>query len=88
LGQSVTQERLLRIEISEQFVKKTLDVNQIRVRDLDGIAKIELLQNDLDLLKNKKTFHTICSKLKQFGFTSVAVDPEGYRPGKINVIAD
>jgi len=87
-GQSVTQERLLRIEISEQFLKKILNVNHIRVRDFNGIAKIELLQNDLNLLKNRKTFHTICSKLKLFGFTSVVVDPEGYRAGKINVIVD
>jgi PP-loop superfamily ATP-utilizing enzyme len=26
--------------------------------------------------------------LKQIGFDSVIVDPEGYKPGKINVIAD
>ena len=30
----------------------------------------------------------ITEKLKMIGFTAVEVDPEGYKPGKINVIAD
>ena len=27
-------------------------------------------------------------KLQMIGFSSVQIDPEGYKPGKINVIAD
>ena len=30
----------------------------------------------------------ISEKLKMIGFTDVEVDQEGYKPGKINVIAD
>ena len=30
----------------------------------------------------------ITSKLEQIGFKSVYIDPEGYKSGKINVIAD
>ena len=30
----------------------------------------------------------ITEKLKMIGFSSVEVDPEGYKPEKINVIAD
>ena len=30
----------------------------------------------------------ITNKLKLIGFLSVRVDPDGYRPGKINVITD
>jgi uncharacterized protein len=30
----------------------------------------------------------ITEKLKMIGFIAVEVDPEGYKPGKINVIAD
>ena len=37
---------------------------------------------DNDVLKQ------ISEKLKMIGFTAVEVDPEGYKPGKINVIAD
>jgi uncharacterized protein len=28
------------------------------------------------------------AKLQMIGFSSVQIDPEGYKPGKINVIAD
>ena len=30
----------------------------------------------------------IIIKLQQIGFKKVVLDPEGYRPGKINVITD
>jgi uncharacterized protein len=30
----------------------------------------------------------ITEKLKMIGFTTVEVDPDGYAPGKINVILD
>ena len=87
-GQRVTPERLLKIELSEQFIKKETNAKQVRVRDLGGIAKLELAPHELKLLNNKKTFNKIHSKLKEFGFTSVVVDPEGYKPGKINMIFD
>ena len=87
-GERVVAERLLRIELSEKFVKQTINAKQVRVRDLNGVAKLEVAQNELNYLNNKKTLEKISSQLKQFGFSSVIVDPEGYRPGKINVTVD
>ncbi len=87
-GERVVAERLLRIELSEKFVKQIINAKQVRVRDLNGVAKLEVAQNELNLLNNKKTLEKISSQLKQFGFSSVIVDPEGYRPGKINVMVD
>lgn len=86
-GQRVTAERLVRIEMSEKVVKQISNVKQVRVRDLNGVAKIEVDSNELDLL-NEKNLKSIRSKLQLFGFSSVIVDPEGYKPGKINAIAD
>jgi pyridinium-3,5-biscarboxylic acid mononucleotide sulfurtransferase len=87
-SQRVTQERLIRIELSEKFVKQTINAKQVRVRDIDGIAKLEVLPNELILLNDKKIFKKISSKLRLYGFSSIVVDPDGYRPGKINVIID
>ena len=87
-GQRVTAERLARIEVGESFIKQILNVNQIRVRDFNGIAKIELEKNDLVQLSDKTKLNEISSKLEQIGFKSVVIDPEGYKSGKINVIAD
>lgn len=86
-GQRVTAERLARIEIGEMFVKQTTGAKQVRVRDINGIAKIEIGSDELTLAK-KSNLDDLFAKLKSIGFTSVTLDPEGYRPGKINVIAD
>jgi uncharacterized protein len=87
-GQRVNAERLARIEVGESIVKQTLGVTQVRVRDFDGLAKIEVGSNELHLLSNPLKLNEIFLKLKQIGFKSVVVDPEGYKSGKINVIAD
>jgi len=41
-GQSVTAEKLTRIEIGETIVKQLTNVKQVRVRDIAGSAKIEV----------------------------------------------
>ena len=87
-GQRVTAERLTRIEVGESIVKQVLDVNQVRVRDLDGVAKIEVEKNQLYKLSDKIKLNEINSRLEQIGFKSVLIDPEGYKSGKINVLAD
>lgn len=87
-GQRVTAERLTRIEVGESFVKQILNVNQVRVRDFNGIAKIEIEKKEFEKLSDKIKLNEITSKLEQIGFKSVLIDPEGYKSGKINVIAD
>jgi uncharacterized protein len=87
-GQRVTAERLTRIEVGESFVKQILNVNQVRVRDFDGVAKIEIEKKELEQLSDKIKLNEITSRLEQIGFKSVLIDPEGYKSGKINVIAD
>ena len=84
-GQRVTAERLVRIELSEKFVKQTINAKQVRVRDLDGIAQLEVNYDELNLL-NEKILKKIRSNLQLLGFSTVIVDPEGYKPGKINSI--
>lgn len=86
-GQRVTAERLARIEFGETVIKQLTNIKQVRVRDFDGSAKIEVEKNDISEFDNL-VLDKITEKLKMIGFTSVEVDPEGYKPGKINVIAD
>ncbi|MBM3904224.1 MAG: ATP-dependent sacrificial sulfur transferase LarE [Thaumarchaeota archaeon] len=86
-GQRVTAERLARIEMGEIFVKQQIGARQIRVRDINGAAKIEIGTDELHLIQNAN-LEELTSKLKSIGFESVTIDETGYRPGKINVIAD
>ena len=87
-GQSVTAERLARIEIGEKIVKQLTGAKQVRVRDMDGTAKIEVGIDELHLLENNLVLQKIKNQLKLISFEDVSVDPEGYRPGKINVITN
>jgi len=87
-GQRISRERLTRIEMGETIVKQTIGDKQIRVRDINGTAKIEIDPNELWLLSDHKKLQQIKAKLYQIGFFSVVIDPEGYRPGKINLLAD
>ena len=87
-GQRVTAERLARIEVGETIVKQITGIQQVRVRDLDGLAKIEVEQDKIHCFSDKATINEINVKLQQIGFKNVIVDSEGYQPGKINVIVD
>ncbi len=86
-GQRVTAEKLTRIEFGETIVKQLTNVKQVRVRDIDGSARIEVEKQMISLF-DEDILRQITEKLKMIGFNSVEVDQEGYRPGKINVIAD
>ena len=74
--------------MAESVIKQIIDVTQIRVRDLDGTAKIELDQNDLHLIYDESILSKITIKLKKIGFRTVLVDHDGYKSGKLNVIVD
>jgi len=87
-GQKITLERLLRIEYGETIVKQITQLKQVRVRDLQGQAKLEVEKEKISVVTEAPIFEEITKKLKLIGFSDVVVDPEGYRPGKINVIAD
>ena len=87
-GQKITAERLARIEIGESMIKQWFGVKQVRLRDLDGTAKIEVIPEEIRILSDKNKFTKLESELKKIGFTTVVVDPDGYRSGKLNVIMD
>jgi uncharacterized protein len=86
-GQKVTAEKLTRIEFSETIVKQLTKIKQVRVRDLNGSAKIEVDKVMISLFDDV-VLSKITEKLKMIGFSTVEIDQDGYAPGKINVIAD
>jgi uncharacterized protein len=87
-GERITAQRLARIEVGENMIKQWFDVKQVRLRDLDGTAKIEVIPEEIKLLSDKNKFSKLESELKNIGFENVVVDPDGYRSGKLNVIMD
>ena len=74
-GQSVTAERLARIEIGEKIVKQLTGAKQVRVRDMNGTAKIEVGADELSLLEDNLILQKIKNQLKLISFEDVSIDP-------------
>ncbi len=85
-GQDITAEKLSRIEQAE-YVLKDLGFAQCRVRDHDGLARIEVPQEHVPRIVELRG--TIVSALKALGYTYVSLDLQGFRSGSMNeVITD
>ena len=80
-GHKINTKTLRRIESAERYLK-TFPLTQIRVRDHFPRARIEILDNEFHIiLKNRKK---IIDHFRKLGYTSVALDLEGYRSGSLN----
>ena len=75
-------------ELSEKIIKQKIGVQQVRVRDINGLARIEVELDKLTLLDDAKTKNEIFSKLKMIGFSEVEINPNGYVSGNLNVILE
>ena len=85
-GQRVTAEKLARIEIGEKIIKQKTGIQQVRVRDIDGTARIEVESNKIYLFNDDIIKNEIFAKLQMIGFSKVKIDPDGYFSGKLNVV--
>jgi pyridinium-3,5-biscarboxylic acid mononucleotide sulfurtransferase len=79
----ITAEKLRRIEKAEVEIKKLVAVKQLRVRDHNGLARIEVNKDERSKLCNLKVIDAIVSALKKLGFVYVTFDLEGYRSGSM-----
>lgn len=80
-GTELTEERLERVERLEDKIFE-LDVRQLRVRDFDEEARIEVWPEDMEkILENREK---ITDWFKDEGYEKVFLDLEGYRTGSIS----
>jgi len=82
-GEQITEERLSRVGRAEQLVKKISGVLQLRVRDHNGLARIEVGRDERSRFFNDEILDKIAEELKQMGFKFVTMDLEGYRTGSM-----
>jgi len=78
-GIPVTFEKLKRIETAEILVKSLFNVRQVRVRDHQDTARIEVGREEFKEMFDTDKLLTIDSKLKNLGFKYVALDLSGYK---------
>ena len=82
-GEQITEERLHRVGRAELLIKKISGVRQLRVRDHNGLARIEVGKDERALLFNVRIIDKIADELKRLGFRFVTLDLEGYRTGSM-----
>lgn len=82
-GEVITVERLQRVERAEAVLLGE-GFRQVRVRDHDGHARVEVGQDELARLFEPTRLDKITSTLTTLGFVTVTMDPLGYRQGSTN----
>jgi uncharacterized protein len=87
-GEQITEERLKRIGKAEQIVRKISGVRQLRVRDHNGLARIEVGRDERSMLLEIRVIDRIAEELKKLGFSFVTLDLEGYRTGSMLVTVE
>jgi pyridinium-3,5-biscarboxylic acid mononucleotide sulfurtransferase len=85
-GSEVTHEKLQRIENAEMIVKTIFSVRQVRVRDHDDLARIEVGRDELHKMFDVNKLALLDDKLKELRFKFVSVDAAGYKTGKMVII--
>jgi len=82
-GMPVTAENLSRIERAENALRE-YGFRQIRVRSHGELARIEIAPDELPRALQVDMAEALAARIRETGFTSVTLDPEGYRQGSLN----
>jgi uncharacterized protein len=82
-GLEVTEERLSRIERAERLLR-TWGFEQFRVRDHDGLARIEVGADELDRALDADFAAAAREHLADLGFDHVTLDLSGYETGSVS----
>jgi tRNA-specific 2-thiouridylase/uncharacterized protein len=86
-GLEVTEERLTRVERAERLLR-TWGFEQFRVRDHDGLARIEVGEAELDAALDPDFVRAARDHLADLGFEHVTLDLHGYRTGSVSPADD
>ncbi|APX97849.1 ATP-dependent sacrificial sulfur transferase LarE [Natronorubrum daqingense] len=82
-GLEVTEERLTRVERAEALLRQW-GFDQFRVRDHDGLARIEVAPDELERALQREFVETVREELEGLGFDHVTLDLHGYRTGSVS----
>ncbi len=82
-GTEITRERLERVARCEEQLRK-LGFKQFRVRYHNEVARIEVGKEEIAKFLEDGNRDFIVEKFKEYGFTYIALDLQGYRTGSLN----
>ncbi len=82
-GQAITHEALQRVGEAEVYLR-SLGFNVVRVRDHNGIARIEVMPAEMARFLGMR--EAVASRLKRLGFSYVTLDLMGFRSGSMDEV--
>lgn len=82
-GQAITHEALERVGKAEAYLQ-SLGFNVVRVRDHNGIARIEIMPDEMARFLGMR--EAVASRLKKLGFSYITLDLMGFRSGSMDEI--
>lgn len=86
-GVAVTESRLTRVEKAERLLR-TWGFEQFRVRDHDGLARIEVGQDELERALDSEFVRAAREHFADLGFDHVTLDLHGYETGSVSPAND
>lgn len=84
-GMKISKENLDKVDKAERFLRNS-GITQVRVRQHDNIARIEVLEDELPKLMEPQLRKQLIRYFKQLGYAYITVDLEGYRSGSMNEV--
>jgi uncharacterized protein len=82
-GQRITKEALSRVGKAEDFLR-TFGFYTVRVRDHGSSARIEVEEDEIELLLIPEKRKIISETLKSLGYEFISLDLDGYKSGSLN----
>ena len=82
-GLEVTEQRLTRVERAESLLREW-GFEQFRVRDHDGLARIEVGEDELDAALDPGFVRAARERCESVGFDHVTLDLHGYSTGSVS----
>ena len=82
-GETISEEKLAMVDQAEQLLLD-MGFHQLRVRIHDKLARIEVQPSEFETIMQEENRTKIFHELKQYGFTYVTLDLQGYRTGSMN----
>lgn len=84
-GETISLEKIRKVERAEEYLKQ-IGFKQVRVRNHNNIARIEVPVEEMPKFFNTKFMINVCRKLRKIGFSYVTLDLQGYRSGSMDEV--
>jgi len=83
-GTPIRLEDLTRVEQAEYYLRHDIGLRQVRVRDQETVARIEVDSEDLLRLVQDPLRSQLIARFKSLGYTYVTLNLEGFRSDSLN----